>query len=173
MGWMVFEPARRNRPNSIRRSICKRKRLYSARVSGQIRSGSDARRGMVIVSKEEHNVKERLWRCTFARVMAIAVVVALVPLPVLAGENSAPPKPGKTLTTSIASAAAREAVAATRSSAVTAQAEPTSAKNPNLGTWGFFKTPLGIGVVVVLAAGAGYAAYGFTSKGGRIRAPGR
>jgi hypothetical protein len=118
-------------------------------------------------------VKDRLWRCTFARAMAIAMAVALVPLPALAGENGAPVKPGKNLSASIASAAAKEAVAASRTSAVSAQSEQATAKNPDLGTWGFFKTPLGIGVAVVLVAGAAYAAYGFTDKGGRIRAPGR
>ena len=54
-----------------------------------------------------------------------------------------------------------------------AQARQGSARNPDLSTWGFFKTPLGIGVAVLLVAGTGYALYSMTDKGGRIRAPGR
>jgi hypothetical protein len=152
--------------------ICTENRLYSGRVKDK------CVRGSAIVAEysrvrlmEEHNVKETLWRCTFARVMALAVAVALIPLPVLAGENPTPPKSGKNLTAAIASAASREAIAATRASAVSATAAQGDAKNPDLGTWGFFKTPLGIGVAVLLAAGTGYAVYSW--KHDRIVGPGR
>ncbi len=118
-------------------------------------------------------MKGTLSRCAFARVMASAVALALVPLPALAGETGPAVTPGASLTASISSAAAREAVAALRPAAMPAQARQGSAGNPDLSTWRFFKTPLGIGVAVLLVAGTGYALYSMTDKGGRIRAPGR
>ncbi len=115
-------------------------------------------------------MKERLWRSTFARVTAVVVAVALLPLPVLAAEKGAPLKPGKTLSASITSAAAREARAATRTGSATQDQQGTT-KNPDLGTWGFFKTPLGLGVAALFAAGTGYAIYSWRHD--RITAPGR
>ncbi len=150
--------------------MCIRVRLYSGRAERLTSGGACVSMRYLSFTKEEQNVKEKLWRCTFARVVAILMVVALVPLPALAGESGQPSKSPKGLAASIATNAAREAAASTRTPAPVAR-QADQAKNPDLGTWGFFKTPLGIGVVAVLAVGTGYAIY--SQKHDRILAPGR
>ncbi len=118
-------------------------------------------------------MKTWLARCRFTPVMAMAVAAALVPLPALAGENSPTARPATSLTAAIAAAAAHEGVAARRTATMPAKAQQGGSKNPDLSSWGFFKTPLGIGVAVLLVAGTGYAVYSMTTRGGRILAPGR
>lgn len=98
------------------------------------------------------------WRGVLPRAVLLAVVVALIPLPVAAAE------PGSTaqapnLKASIAKAATHEAVAVARR--MTQQGPQTAKpvdKSP-LDTPSFFKTPAGIVTMAVLVAGTGYAIY--------------
>lgn len=92
----------------------------------------------------------RSWRLA-ARVVAFAVAMAAIPLPGLAAEPNKPaPAPG--LAASIASAAA--------SSKVTLeQAKPAAPDKAQLGSTSFFKSPAGVIVLAVVAAGTGYALY--------------
>lgn len=107
----------------------------------------------------------RAWRPAM-RVLALALVIAAIPLPAFAGETSqAAPKPG--IRASIEKAVAAQTVAPSTGPAVRAQ----SGTGADLGSPSFFKTPVGIAVVAVLAAGAGYAIY--SAKHDRVSSPGR
>jgi hypothetical protein len=108
------------------------------------------------------------WRGGWPRAIVFAVIVALLPLPALAGEPGSPAK-GKSLTAAVERAAQRE-VLRTRAVSATAQ-QGTQKAGPDLGSWGFFKTPLGVGVLALLAAGTSYAVY--SKFNDRVRAPGR
>jgi hypothetical protein len=92
-----------------------------------------------------------LWR-PVARVAALALILAAVPLPGLAGEpNKLAPTPG--LKASIAKVAASGSV-------TLEQAKPAAPPDKaSLGSASFFKRPIGIVVLGVLGAGAGYMAY--------------
>lgn len=98
-------------------------------------------------------MKVSLWRCHLGRVLALAVVIALLPLPAMAGDAGQ-----KTTTPGIrASAAAMvktEQLAATPAPAAQAQSGAADTGSPS-----FFKRPVGIAVLVTLAAGVGYALY--------------
>jgi hypothetical protein len=103
------------------------------------------------------------------RIVVPALVAALIPLPAMAGEPSHAAK-AKSLSTSLQAAAAKEvAVALRKDAGVARQAQQGS--QPNLGSWSFFKSPVGAAVAAVLAVGVGYAVY--SSKHDRIKAPGR
>jgi hypothetical protein len=87
-----------------------------------------------------------------ARVVALALVIALSPLPVFAAPPGTPA--GTTsIRQSVAAIGASEKLAAT--SAPAAQAAPKT----NNGSPAFFKTPIGIAVLTTLAVGVGYALY--------------
>jgi hypothetical protein len=85
-------------------------------------------------------------------VVALALVLAAFPLPGLAAEpDKVAPSPG--LKASIAKVAASGDVTLD-------QAKPTAAADKTaLGSSSFFKRPIGIVVLAVLGAGAGYMAY--------------
>ncbi len=92
------------------------------------------------------------------RVLAFALIVAAVPWPVLAGEGPQPPaKPG--LQASIKPIV--RAVAATMPAPQQAQQAPQAptADKAQLESKSFFKKPVGILVLGVVAAGTGYAIY--------------
>jgi hypothetical protein len=93
----------------------------------------------------------RSWRPA-VRVFALALVLAAIPLPGLAEESNKPfPTPG--LKASIASAAASGTV-------TLEQAKPSAAPaEAQVGSKSFFKTPIGVVVLAVMAAGTGYAIY--------------
>ena len=95
------------------------------------------------------------WRRARVRAIAVGMTIALTSLPLAAAEADRPATP-PTLTAAIARAAASEPLtAATASRAQTAP--PAGA--PNLGSRGFFKTPLGMAVIAVVGAGTAYAIY--------------
>lgn len=101
-------------------------------------------------------------RRTGLRLLVLALIVAAIPLPVLAEETKqAPTTPG--LHASIKPAAAAAATSALRESKSAAQ---TPAQTPvqapdrsSLGSSSFFKKPVGVFVLGVIAAGTGYAIY--------------
>jgi hypothetical protein len=93
----------------------------------------------------------RSWRPGW-RALALALVIAAVPLPCLAGDTGQPvAKPGIRASAAKVAATARLADAA-------AQATPTDGK-AQLSSPSFFKSPVGIAVLAVVGAGAGYAIY--------------
>ncbi len=91
------------------------------------------------------------WR-PVARAVALALILAAVPLPGFAAEepNKAAPTPG--LTASIAKAAASGSVALE-------QAKPQTSDRAQLGSTRFFRTPAGIATIVAVALGTGFAIY--------------
>jgi hypothetical protein len=90
--------------------------------------------------------------------MALALILAAIPLPGLAGEpDKAAPPPG--LKASIAKAA-------TSGSTALDQAKPTAPDRAKLGSTSFFKSPAGIATIIVVALGTGFAIY--TAKHDRI-----
>jgi hypothetical protein len=92
----------------------------------------------------------RSWRPVW-RALALALVIAAIPLPALAGDDGQQvAKPG------IRASAAK--VAATARLADNAGQGTTDAK-AKLNSPSFFKSPAGMVVIGVLAAGAGYAFY--------------
>jgi hypothetical protein len=104
-----------------------------------------------------------------ARAVALALLASLVPLPALAGDTSRAPKP-QTLQAAIAKAAAQEAPKVSRA-ASKAVVQTAGTDNPDLSKWAFFKSPVGVAVIGILAVGTGYALY--STKHDRILAPGR
>ncbi|HOC16998.1 MAG TPA: hypothetical protein PKK95_01960 [Vicinamibacterales bacterium] len=94
------------------------------------------------------------------RIFALALAVALLPLPVLADEGPAAVKPG--IRVSAAAIATSEPLAATAAPA--AQSGPSDA-----GSVSFFKKPVGIAALIVFAAGVGYAVY--STQNDRISSP--
>jgi hypothetical protein len=92
----------------------------------------------------------RSWRPAW-RVLALALVIAALPLPALAGDSSQPvAKPG--IRASVAKIAASAPLAASASQA-------TTDGKATLNTKSFFKTPAGMIVIAVVGAGAGFAIY--------------
>jgi hypothetical protein len=93
----------------------------------------------------------RHWR-RWGRVVALALVLAAVPLPGLAAEpEKTVPTPG--LKASIARVA-------NSSSALLEQAKPAAAPDrAKLASPSFFKSPFGIATIVVVAVGTGFAVY--------------
>ncbi|HSK10899.1 MAG TPA: hypothetical protein VK911_15060 [Vicinamibacterales bacterium] len=107
----------------------------------------------------------RAWRPA-VRVLAFAVALATVPLPAwAAGQEQAAQKPG--IRASIDKAVASQPPAATQDTAVRAQA----GNAPNLDSPSFFRTPVGVAVLAVIAVGSGYAIY--SASNDRIKSPGR
>ncbi len=121
----------------------------------------------------------RTWRPAW-RVAALALVLAAIPLPGLAGEPAKPaPAPGlrasmeksaASLTVALADAkpapppgfrASVEKGAGSRGAAL-AQSAPAADKS-ELGSTSFFKKPVGIVVLALVGAGAGYMAYSFSN----------
>jgi len=95
----------------------------------------------------------RTWRLA-ARVLVLAMVVAAVPMPSLAGEPPTPP--ATPLKASI------EKAAASHSEALQ-QAKPAAIDKTELGSNSFFKKPVGIAVLAIVGAGIGYMAYSMSN----------
>lgn len=93
----------------------------------------------------------RTWRPVL-RAVALALVLAAVPLPALA-EDTKQPVAKPTLRASIDKAAATATLAPSAAPAAAAQ------DKSQLGSKSFFKTPAGIVVLAVIGVGAGYAFY--------------
>jgi hypothetical protein len=109
----------------------------------------------------------RSWR-PLVRAVALALIVAAVPLPALAGDTpQAAPKAG--IRASIDKVVAAQPVAPPPSRGQAAGAQ--SGNTVDLNSPSFFKTPAGIMVIAVIAAGAGYAIY--SASNDRIHSPGR
>ncbi len=108
---------------------------------------------MIKQAKEVREVKHqfRTWRLA-GRVLALALILAVIPLPCLAEDTNKPaPAPG--LNASIAKAAASGRV-------TLEQAKPAAGPDKaELGSTSFFKKPVGIVVLALVGAGAGYMAY--------------
>jgi hypothetical protein len=103
------------------------------------------------------NNQVRTWRPAL-RVLALALALAAVPLPALAGEPSQPAaKPG--IRASIQQVAAQQVAASARLTPPRAQYARTQEGKAQLGSGSFFKTSAGIACLAVLAAGTGYAFY--------------
>lgn len=102
------------------------------------------------------------WRPAL-RVLALALVIAAVPLPGLAGEPSQ----------TIARPGIRASAAAVVATTTLARSEGQSATDTKaqLESGSFFKTPVGVVVLAVVAAGAGYAIY--STRNDRIKSPGK
>ncbi len=95
-----------------------------------------------------------LRRWSLARIFVLAVAVALAPLPVAAADQNAPP-PG--LKASAAKIVTAERLVVNKAPAKAQKDQDTSGAGLQSGS--FFKTPAGIAVIAILAAGAGYAFY--------------
>jgi len=106
-------------------------------------------------------------RPTGWRVIALAVAVALAPLPAMAGEAPLPVKPDTGLSASAQRIVATEAFGAQPQSARAQQGWT----NPDRGSRSFFKSPAGILTLVVVGAGVGYALY--STSNDRIKSPAR
>lgn len=90
------------------------------------------------------------WRPAW-RVVALALMLAAIPLPGLAGEpNKAAPTPG--LKASMAKVAASGSV-------TLEQSKPATPDRAQLGSRSFFKSPAGIATILVVAIGTGFAVY--------------
>ena len=89
-----------------------------------------------------------------SRALVVALILTATPLPSFAGEPPAPAPPRPTLTALVQQAAAITPLAPAR-----AQAARTQGGKADLGSPTFFKKPAGIAVLVILAAGVGYALY--------------
>ncbi len=101
------------------------------------------------------NSKVRRWRLVL-RVLVLALIVAALPLPAMAGQPGQPTAtPG--LRASIAPAV-RSVVATMKAPAKVAREQGTDAK-AQLESKSFFRTGPGIAVIAILAAGTGYAVY--------------
>jgi len=109
------------------------------------------------------NGKVSFWRWRLARFVALAVIIALCPLPALAGDQGQPAT-GKTpgIRASAAAIATRQPLAASPSAAAQGQSNPGKPAS-------FFKSPVGVVVLATLAAGVGYAIY--STQNDRITSP--
>jgi hypothetical protein len=104
-----------------------------------------------------------LWRSRVARLVALAMVVALCPLPVFAGPPGSPEK-----ATPIRNSAAT--IAATVRLEPAPVAAQATAGAPGTNSPSFFTKPIGIAVLATLAAGVGYALY--STQHDRVHSPG-
>lgn len=104
-----------------------------------------------------------LWRSRVARLVALAVIAALCPLPVFAGPPGSPEK-----ATPIKNSAA--VIAATVRLEPAAPAAQATAGAPGTDSPSFFKKPVGIAVLATLGAGVGYAIY--STQHDRVHSPG-
>ncbi len=106
-------------------------------------------------------MKVSLRRCRLGRALALAAIIALLPMPAFAaGQGPGTAAPG--IRVSAEAIAQSEPLAATAASA--AQSGPADA-----GSVSFFKKPIGIVALITLAAGVGYAVY--STSNDRITSP--
>jgi hypothetical protein len=99
-----------------------------------------------------------LWHGAIGRAAALAIIAALVPLPVAAGETSQP-APAKSLKASVEKVVARESAATARTAVARRIQEASPADKSQLESGSFFKTPAGIICLAIVGAGVGYAIY--------------
>lgn len=99
------------------------------------------------------NGKASARRCRLARLAALAVIIALCPLPAVAGDQGQPAQKTPGIRASAAAIATSQPLAA---SPVTAAQGQSNTGNRSAS---FFKSPIGIVVLATLAAGIGYAVY--------------
>ncbi len=107
---------------------------------------------------------------TIGRLVALAIVAALVPLPVSAGQTSQPTT-GKSLKASVEKAVARETALTARATAARRAQGRGTADKSQLEAGSFFKTPAGMICLAVVGAGVGYAIY--SAKNDRIHSVAR
>jgi hypothetical protein len=105
-------------------------------------------------------VSLRRWR--LGRLLALAVIIALLPLPALADEGQAK-TPGIRVS---AAAIAKSAPLAASADAAAQTGGATPTDSPS-----FFKSPAGIITLALVGAGVGYALY--STKNDRIKSPAR
>jgi len=108
------------------------------------------------------NGKVSVWRWRLARCVALAVIIALCPLPALAGDQDQPAGKTPGIRASAAAIATRQPLEASPSAAAQGQSNPGKPAS-------FFKSPAGVVVIAMLAAGAGYAIY--STQNDRITSP--
>jgi len=108
------------------------------------------------------NGKVSVWRWRLARLIALAVIIALCPLPALAGDQDQPAGKAPGIRASAAAIVTRQPLAASPSAA--AQGQSNAGKSGS-----FFKSPIGVVVLATLAAGVGYAIY--STQNDRITSP--
>ena len=111
---------------------------------------------------------DRHRRPTGWRVIALALAVALAPLPALAGEATPTAKPETGLSASAQKIAATEAY---RVQPQTTRVQESGWTNPERGSGSFFKSPAGILTLIVVGVGTGYALY--STSHDRVKSPGR
>jgi hypothetical protein len=102
-------------------------------------------------------VRLSTWRGALPRAILLAVAIALVPLPALAGTTgqAAP----QTLKASVAKIVAREAAASTPARTAGQAQQGRPADKSELGSPSFFKRPAGMICLAVVGAGTAYALY--------------
>ena len=99
-------------------------------------------------------VRLTVWRGALPRAVLLAVVTALVPLPVAAGDAKPAPK-AKTIRASMQEMVARD-VAATPARSAARRAEQDNQSKESIA---FFKSKPGMIALAVMIAGVGYALY--------------
>jgi len=109
------------------------------------------------------NRKASPWRWQTARLVALAVVFTLCPMPALAGDGSQPEGKAPGIRASAAAIAVRHPLAASPRAA--AQQAPTTGDRSG----SFFKSPVGLVILATFAAGIGYALY--STQNDRITSP--
>ena len=113
-------------------------------------------------------VRIMAWRGFLPRAGLLAVILALVPLPVAAGDDAAPAKATTHIKVSMERMVARDIASAPVSSSRSRPARQGQAAG---NASGFFKSKPGIIALVVMAAGTGYALY--SASHDRIHSPGK
>jgi len=101
-----------------------------------------------------------------SRALVVAMILTALPLSSYAGEPTAqaPPRPSLL-------ALAKQAAAVTPLAPARGQSAGTQRGKTDFGSPSFFKTPVGIAVLAVFAAGTGYAIYSTTHD--RIHSAGK
>jgi hypothetical protein len=105
------------------------------------------------------------WRGALPRAVLLAVAVALIPIPAMAGDTKPAPK-AATIEASMKQIVAREVAKAPVTRVVTRRSEQASSAKES---GGFFRTGPGMVALGVLAVGAGYAIY--SASHDRIHSP--
>jgi hypothetical protein len=113
-------------------------------------------------------VRIKAWRGCLPRAGLFAVVLALVPLPVAAGDGAAHGKSTTNIKVSMERMVARDIASAPVTSSLARPARQGQAPGNSSG---FFKSKPGIIALVVMAAGTGYALY--SASHDRIHSPGK
>jgi hypothetical protein len=110
-----------------------------------------------------------MWRSTCAHVAALGVALALAPLPVAAAGSSQPVRPSIDFNAAVVKIVAAGRLAPASAARAQTPARPMDDNKPD--SPAFFRTPLGIAVIAIVGAGAGYAVY--SAKHDRIHSTAR